>query len=276
MHSELDVLRRHIAHPLDALKGRKPLGAESVHAIRKELKRARAGLRLLRDAVGEVAYAEENSRLRDAARPLARVRDAEVTIATIDSLIGRKKLHQHRAALIMLRARLRQERSALQRALEGSTVENIHNALTQSGARVSHWRVPHDVWPILRDGLKRIYRRGRKALSGARALGSDRNLHEARKQVKYLGYAMEILGPVEAPRLARLAKRADSIAERLGEDHDLAVLRRRLDRADRELLARIERRRAKLQKKALKKARRLYRLKPKAFIARLESARVLY
>jgi len=76
------AVRRHIAASVEILQGRNPLAAESVHRMRKELKRARAGLRLLRDAVGKTAYAHENARLRDAARPLAPLRDADVLAAT--------------------------------------------------------------------------------------------------------------------------------------------------------------------------------------------------
>ena len=66
--------------------------------------------------------------------------------------------------------------------------------------------------------------------------------------------------------VAKLVKRADAVAETLGDDHDLAMLRRRLGHADRELIAWTDRRRRKLQKRALKNAGQLYRRKPKEFI----------
>lgn len=58
-----------------AIRARNPTGAQ-IHGARKALKRARANLRLLRDAVGKTAYICENVVLRDAARPLSGVRDA--------------------------------------------------------------------------------------------------------------------------------------------------------------------------------------------------------
>ena len=259
----MDLLQAHFAHPLEAVQGRRPLDAASVHAIRKALKRARAGLRLVRDAVGAHPYAEENTRLRDAARLLAPAREARVAIDTIDALRERKGMHEHRATLLRLRAALRSEK-------HDAPVEPLREALQQSSARVSRWRLPRDPWPILSAGVERIYRRGRKAFAAARAQPADRALHELRKQVKYLGAAMEILGAAQAPRLRKLARRADAIAEPLGADHDLALLRRRFGRADRALLEGIDRRRGKLQRKALKKAARLYRCKPARFVERLE------
>jgi CHAD domain-containing protein len=44
------------------------LSGEAVHSARKELKKARATLRLLRDALSDAVYKRENAALRDAAR----------------------------------------------------------------------------------------------------------------------------------------------------------------------------------------------------------------
>jgi CHAD domain-containing protein len=251
---------RHLAASVETLQGSNPLAAASVHRVRKDLKRARAGLRLLRDAVGKTAYAHENARLRDAARPLAPLRDADVMLATFGQRIDAKKI--------------REQRAALRNKLKKSLVQEIQASIAETGTRVSQWRLPHDAWPVLRSGLERIYRKGREALAGAQARGTDRRLHEARKQVKYLGAALEMIAPAAPRRVAKLAKRADDVAERLGDDHDLAMLRRRLGYTDRELIAWIDRRRRKLQKKALKDAGRLYGRKAKAFVARLEAAPV--
>ena len=118
------------------------------------------------------------------------------------------------------------------------------------------------------------YRRGRKALKQARSEGSTQSLHESRKQVKYLQQAAAIAAGGSRP-LKKLAKRAESVADRLGEDHDLAAVQARLaafhgrTKAERKLIARIEARRAKLQRKAVRQARRLYRKKPAAFLERM-------
>jgi len=240
------AVRRHIAASVEILQGRNPLAAASVHQMRKHLKRARAGLRLLRDAVGKTAYAHENTRLRDAARPLAPLRDADVLAATFGRRIDAKGI--------------REQRAALRDALKKSLVEEIQASIAEAGERVSRWRLPLDPWPVLRSGLERIYRKGREALSAAQLRRTDHRLHEVRKQVKYLGAALEIL------HFKKFNKRTDGIAEALGDDHDLAMLRRRLGHADRELIAWTDRRRRKLQKRALKDARRLYRRKPTEFI----------
>ena len=80
--------------------------------------------------------------------------------------------------------------------------------------------------------------------------------------MKYLGAAMTILG------VEKVAERADAVAARLGKDHDLGLLRPWLN-GERALAAAIAQRRGKLQRKALRRAQRLYRRKPAKFIARL-------
>jgi hypothetical protein len=98
--------------------------------------------------------------------------------------------------------------------------------------------------------------------------------------VKYLQQALAIAADGGSRRLKKLSKRAAKVAERLGDDHDLATLEAKIlalplhSKAERKLVARIEARRAKLQKKALKLARRVYRRKPAAFVRKLLPGRL--
>jgi CHAD domain-containing protein len=254
-----------------------PLDDESVHKARKDLKRARAGLRLLREAIGKPAYKRANAALRDAARPLASVRDAKVLVDTVKALIEREKKSKRRAKLQALRDTLDGERVSVSRELERSgLLPEIERSLESAARDVRHWQVGKASGPVLRAGVERLYRKGRKALKAARAKGSDECLHELRKQVKYLGYALAIFEPLKSRTIARVVKRAESIADDLGDDHDLAMLEAKLRllppelrNAGKKLKARIRKKRVKLQRKALGRAQRLYQRKPKAFLLRI-------
>ena len=59
---------------------------EAIHEARKDLKKLRSTLRLVRPVVGEEVYQRENERYRDASRRLSETRDAQVLAETIDSL----------------------------------------------------------------------------------------------------------------------------------------------------------------------------------------------
>jgi CHAD domain-containing protein len=263
-----------IAAALEALWERRRPNDDSMHEVRKDLKRARAALRLLRDAVGDAAYERENLELRDAARPLSGVRDAAVGLEVVRGLLDKEKKPARRQMLVDLRRRLLEERERARRKLFGGPrLAAIESSLQEAGERAEYWRYPaHDA--PLRAGLERLYRKGRKALKSARSNRSTESLHESRKQVKYLQQALTIAANGSG-RLRKLSRRAAKVAERLGDDHDLAELQARLaamparSKAEAKLLARIEARRAKLQKKAFKLARRIYRRKAAAFVDRV-------
>jgi hypothetical protein len=80
--------------------------------------------------------------------------------------------------------------------------------------------------------------------------------------------------------MRRVAKRAHALSDLVGEEHDLAVLietaRGRPHDLDADSLARLElladRRRATLRRKALRRAEKLYRRKPRAMARRLRRA----
>jgi hypothetical protein len=271
------ALREQLARALAQLRGEAPLRDASVHEARKELKRARATLRLLRGAIGDVAYQHANRQLRDAARPLSRVRDAKVLVDVVAELRADEGSGPRRSELEALEQELRSDRrQAREAVLNGAgVIAGIRRSIRSVRTAVGGWPDPTN--DALRCGVERIYRKARKAFSDAEADRSDATLHESRKQTKYLGRAVEVLEP-GAGRAARAkrSKRADSIAAALGDDHDLAVLEQRLagraasSPAGHAIVSHIDRRRKQLQRKAAKRSRRLYRRKPRKFVEALD------
>src|SRR5688572_14268100 len=104
-----DDLLRHVEAAVHALRARR-LTDEAIHTARKHLKRARANLRLLRDAIGKASYARENAALRDAARPLSGVRDAKVLLETCDTLFRLTRTTPRRILLMDVRTALQKAR----------------------------------------------------------------------------------------------------------------------------------------------------------------------
>lgn len=133
------------------------------------------------------------------------------------------------------------------------------------------WRFEQVDMASLCSGLQRVYRRGREALETACGNPTNENLHEWRKQVKYLGQSMVVWKAHDADGVKGLIKRADKLADLLGTDHDLAVFEDRLEKLDsphpmRLAMTRdIAGRRRDLRNKALKKGRRLFKEKPRSF-----------
>jgi CHAD domain-containing protein len=278
---------------IEALEGgaAKASPEQRVHEARKGLKRLRALLRLLRDELGEQTYERESALLRDAGRGLARARDAEVLLSTLEDLIARHpgKLASRRGVLRM-RGRLQQERdgAAALALADSATHAGTLSQLRGLRARVSDWQLaePGGIEAI-EPALERLYGKGRKRMRGAANAKGERRrmrtLHEWRKRVKDLRYVAEMLGA------HKVAKRADELGELLGEEHDLAVLAQRVRReakagrasgapgrrARKRLLKLIASRRRKLRKRALRDGERLYGRKPARFVRRVRKRAAL-
>ena len=253
---------------------------EVIHSTRKKLKSARARLRLLREALGAAAYARENAALRDAARPLGSVRDAKVMLDTVDVLLSAKGTRSRRVVLAALRGRLQQQHAG-ERAEFSSAKRAAITAteLERASKRIGGLRVPKRGAAALEAGVKRIYRSARRALKAVDSEGSPDNLHELRKQVKYLRQALTPYEDAGSRNAKKVAERADAIGEALGEDHDLHVLHTHIAQVEASTKVHSEsfqdevaRRRRVLSKKAVESSRKLLRRKPRAFAKRLSRA----
>jgi CHAD domain-containing protein len=250
-----------------------------IHGARKQIKRARAIVRLLRDAIGTAAYRRTNVALRNAARPLSAARDAEVLIAALDGLTERYATVAQGLHLSTFRKRLTRERGQHRAAATNPPrLTGIVNKLQRVERAAQRWHCTHESWGAVLTALTRIYRRGFKALRTARADPSAENLHEWRKQVKYLWHQMQLLEPLAPKEIGEMAKRLHELSDYLGDDHDLAVLKatrkKEVDEATGiALSALLDRRRAALQAKAFASGRRLYRSKPKRFEQRFAEYR---
>lgn len=249
-----EILVRQLSCAIDELEGPSP----NVHGARKQLKRARATLRLLRPAIGDDLYSRENVAARDAARPLSSVRDHEVLHETLAGLIedlGSTPPGVHIAPLPA-------------DELPARRFGEIKTELKRSIARARAWRSEPEGWDCIASGLRTTYRRARRALRHAREDRATEDLHEWRKQTKYLWHQLQILTPLASRHVGELADEFHHLADYLGDEHDLAVLRERINAAT--LKARIDRRREELQDKALTLGERLYSDKSKTFVHRLQ------
>jgi CHAD domain-containing protein len=277
-HGARRIAQHELNKACEALHARR-VSDEAVHRARRHLKKARAILRLLRDAMGDAGFTRENTALRDAARPLGTVRDGKALLDQLERLVKRFGISARALSLGPLRHTLERERRESRRQLlRGPAALRIQRAaLTQVQARSARWRVGKHGWSVLGSGFRRIYRKGRRGLALVRAKRSTERLHEWRKQVKYLWHQLQLLQPLWPGLIGELADQAHQLADYLGDDHDFAVLRQKIV-GNRELfpelstrsalIALIDRCRTELQDKAIVLGERLYEEKPADFSAR--------
>jgi len=255
--------------------------AGAVHDTRKSLKRLRAAVRLGRDGLGERTYKRENRAFRDTGRRVAEVRDSSVLIETLDDLEQAADRELPSGGTDGLRKQLEAERKDALRSLKEDDVviDAVVDELESARTRTATWTFDTDGFTALEPGLRRIYRRGRKAMNAAAEEPSTENLHEWRKRVKDLWHAEQILRATSPKKMKKRAKRTHRLSDLLGDDHDLAELRSYAaghgrcfdDRAAQAaLVAVIDRRRKDLQSKALSLGGKLYRRSPKRFVGSIE------
>ena len=242
------------------------------------MKKLRALVRLVRGELGDSVYVAENTCFRDTAAELAGVRDADVMLATLGYLEERYGELPGAAARLrpaLVAHRFRAAAGSLNPASKAAV-----ETLAEARDRVEHWPLETDGFEAFEEGLGRMYRQGRRAYRAAQSLPSAENMHEWRKRVKDHWYHVSLLQDIWTPVMSALSDEAHDLSDRLGDDHDLAVLRdwahrhaSTLDGADpvlRGFDVLLESRRRELQEEAFDYGARLYADKPSVFVDRLE------
>jgi CHAD domain-containing protein len=278
--SEAEGIRR-VAHgraeeAVQLLRDERSDQVKAVHEARKDMKKLRATLKLVRPVIGDETYDRENDRFREAGRALSDARDAQVRLQTIDALAERFPDDAPGGDWWKVRAAVAGDGPA-DEDLEGVR-ERAATAIEGGDGVIDDWPLDRGGFKLLRPGLRRAYSRARKALRAAREKRTDETLHEWRKRSKDLWYQLRLVRRAWPAVLGATADEAHELADRLGDDHDLAVLVGDLDDAGaqlpseqrdelRELAAR---RRSELQDEAFAYGDRLLAEKPKPFVRRLE------
>lgn len=248
-----------------------PPSGRAVHEARKSLKRARAVLKLGRgSAVGKGSVRADNA-CRRAARALAPLRDDRVFAVTLEMLLERGADDLSRAARALGRDLALRARRAEARALaDGAAFRRAKAALRACPRAVAPDLFERAVSASLEGGLRKSYRRGRRAYRAARSDPGQGRFHALRKQAKRLLHELERLPP--RPRGARAAalEALRRLAKVLGDEHDLTLVRCRLARApDGGAPAAIRRfarkRQRRLRRRALVLAKGLFAERPASF-----------
>jgi CHAD domain-containing protein len=253
----------------------------AVHDARKCCKKTRAVLRLVRDEIGRDVYRRENALYRDAARELSALRSSAVMAETLDAMCERFSDELPSGAFSTTREGLMaKHRQALRTAVKkGTLLTDVAEDMRKDRDRLLHLPLETEDFSTLRQGLRRVYRRGRRAMHISKGEPTTANLHEWRKRVKYLRYQARILNPLEPVIIQALAADTDTLSDLLGLDHDLSELiivvqtTPQLTASKKELrslLALIDRFRPELQADAFTLGARIYEEKPRAFVDRLE------
>jgi CHAD domain-containing protein len=255
---------------------------KALHGCRKRLKSLRALLRLVRSG-DKALVRRENARYRDVSASLAGLREAAALIETVDRLAAAYPDRTAGGALAPVREKLVLHRNTL---LEGgmdlaAAVDAATKACKAGMRRLGKLTLPdqpESAADVLADGARKTLRRARKALQRIDKDGDATDFHDLRKAVKAHTMHLSLLKTLWPPPVRAQRKAFDALGEKLGELHDIFVLRALLEdesrplgnRAETRLLSRLVGRSERtLKKTCLAEATRLLGDGPRRSVKKL-------
>ncbi len=272
------VARGRIANAVGVLRDPDADPVEAVHTARKDMKKLRSTIRLVRPALGEKLYAAENGRYRDAAGMLSDVRDAQVRSATVDALAEHFAADGPRGGWARVRGAFAASEAESPPGL-GASPEQAAAAIAEGESAIDDWPLGNSGFKLIAPGLRRAHAQARGRYREALDDPTDERLHEYRKRSKDLWYHLRLVREGWPGLLGATADEAHRLSDLLGDDHDLVLLIEYLDRGGGPLEAEqlvelrdlIGRRRHELQRDAFAVGARLLAEKPKRYTQRLRS-----
>ncbi|MER0237243.1 CHAD domain-containing protein [Fulvimarina sp. MAC8] len=259
---------------------------EAIHDARKRLKKLRGLIRLIRPEMGDF-YKAQNALFRNTAKKLSGMRDKAALVEAIEKLEERFSGEIETDALGQAKTKLVADRDAeIESGAKDAPrqIEETLHALEKARRAFSRCRFegtkpkPKRDSKIAAAGLEKTYGRAREALKIARKSREAEDLHELRKRVKYHWMHLRLLKELWPEGFTPAIDAAKQIADDLGDDHDLAVMRAEMEADPKSfgekenlsiLLALIDRRQAELRERALNLAAILLAEKPAAIEARI-------
>lgn len=183
-----------------------------VHDIRKSMKRMRGLIRLVQPVFAD--FARENRFFRNTSRSIGDFRDAEVAVATLNSVTETTQGPLDRSDF----AAFGKELTSAQPA--PPDLSAVAEDLTKARVRCERWILSETSWDAVAGGLHRTYRRAR---DGRKARGVEA-MHAWRKPIKYHWYHTQLLENIGPEDMKTHGAIADALGDNLGLRQDLTVL----------------------------------------------------
>lgn len=196
----------------------------TVHEARRHIKKARATLRLCRDAL-RPSYRSSNRRLRRATRLLAPIADGEAVIRTFDAVATEHAVELPAAVVARVRRCLHERQATIDQSAERHHVlERVVDRLQRERDEMRQRAIPGDDYRLLAPGFERTIRRSQSAMTRAMTRSTADHYHAWRRRVKDHWLQTRLLNQRCDGHLAADAQRLDRLDALLGRCHDLTLL----------------------------------------------------
>ena len=242
----------------------------AVHNARTSMKRLRALLRMIRVEIGAERFRHDDALFRSIGRRLAARRDRAVIGKTLKDLRESfpEEFDEPTARHLTDRFAATDETILPDDAVRVDMMALLHDAED----RVAEWKIEGEEFRVLQGGIRMAYRRARRGYAEVVDDPGPEVLHSWRRQVKYVWHMLRILTPLWPRAMKCLTTEYRILSEKLGDDHDLMLLRTLLTtmgQEDSPLVALVDRRRATLLGSALPIGARLFAERSGPFVDRL-------
>ncbi|MER9449937.1 CHAD domain-containing protein [Mesorhizobium sp. M0254] len=201
---------------------------QALHKCRKRLKSARALLRLVRSG-NETFCRTENQCYRHVAALLAGPREATALVETVDRLAAAFPEQVAGGGLDSVRDRLIARQHEMHAGAGLDAAIGAATAACEEGLirieRLLLPDLPEHAADVLAEGARKTLRRARKALDRAGSRGEAEDFHDLRKAAKTHSMHLSLLGRLWPTPIKVRRKAVDELGERLGELHDVFVMR---------------------------------------------------
>jgi len=203
---------------------------EEIHDARKNFKKIRTVLRLVRSKLGEEIFQSENSFYRDAGRTLSQLRDQTVLITTLVKLSENLGQEFEKFDFSDLKDFLIKKYDEI-KADATSTEGIIHTLSTEillARSRIFDWPFSGDSFKLVHFDLQRIYKTGQVQMRKVLEESIKENVHEWRKKTKDLWYSMRILSNIWPEIMGPLVQLLGNLSDILGDANDLYLLKQEI------------------------------------------------
>ncbi len=203
----------------------KNVASTQIHQSRKAFKRFRALLHLIRPGLGKSAFRRLEGGIRDIARAFGDARDSHVMVETVAKLEALAPAHAGAAFVPALKAGL-QERLQQNGGMTPGAWRPQVRALERLALDFKSVPIAISDFADFEPGLRQVYSDCRARLDHALATNDEEDFHDCRKVVQRHWRHMQLFRRVWPEAMRPRINLAHDLAQILGEDHDVAVLKR--------------------------------------------------
>lgn len=203
---------------------------EDVHETRKNFKKIRTILRLIKSTIQIESFRIENSFYADSGRVLSDLRDSTVLIMIFDKLLKKSELEMSSFDFSVFRNFLieKHKHISASKHQKSEVVNSLSTDLLLARSRVFDWQISGDSFKIIKKNLQRIYEQGQNYMFAVFNEAVKENVHEWRKRVKNLWYSMRLLSNIWPEIMSPLVILLGKLSDILGDTNDLFLLKQRI------------------------------------------------